>query len=493
MQVALAILRGMTAWKLGDKRKLIAILAFLLGAGFAATTLVSYYVSKASVRESIVASELPLTSDNLYSEIQKDLIRPVFVSSMMASDTFLRDWVLAGERDDAAITKYLREVKMRYGAFTSFFVSDVTRTYYQTEGVLKKVSESEPRDAWYFRVRGMRPAYEINVDPDQANKDALTIFINYRVLDYEGKFIGVTGIGLTVDAVRKLITDYQNRYRRNIFFVDRKGNVALFGGDAARQTGNIRGLEGIAAIADRILDEGGGTFEYRRAGHTHFLNVRFIQELNWYLLVDRDEDEALAGIRDTLYLNLAICIAITAIVLLATSLTINRYQARLEAMATTDKLTGLANRQAFDLLMTQALNEARRDGLPLVAMLLDIDRFKEINDRHGHLAGDAVLQGVAHVVRSGLRASDIVCRWGGEEFLVVLKNTPLEQGLALAGHIRDALGREVFHHAGLDLQVTTSIGISAYRQDETADDLLERVDGALYAAKTSGRDCVRAS
>ena len=483
----------MNAWMLGDKRKLIAILAVLLGAGFAATTLVSYFVSKALVRESIVASELPLTSDNLYSEIQKDLIRPVFVSSMMASDTFVRDWVIAGEADHAAMIKYLREVKQRYGAFTTFLISENTRTYYQTEGVLKKVSETEPRDAWYFRVRTMKPDYEINVDPDQANKDALTIFINFRVLDYDGKFIGVAGIGLTVDAVRKLITDYQTRFRRSICFIDKQGNVMLYGTDAPPKVMNIRGMEGVGVLADRLLKAGSGTFEYRAGGHTHFLNVRYIQELNWFLLVDRDEDEALAGIRDTLYLNLAICIVITAIVLLATSLTINRYQARLETMATTDKLTGLANRQAFDLLMTQALNETRRDREPLVAMMLDIDRFKAVNDRFGHLAGDAVLQGVARIIKSNLRASDIVCRWGGEEFLVVLKRTPPEQGLALAEHIREAIGREVFHHAGHDLQVTVSAGLATYAKDEALDGLLERADRALYEAKASGRNAVRSA
>jgi diguanylate cyclase (GGDEF)-like protein len=481
----------MTAWNLSDKRGLIAVLAVLLGCGFAATTLVSYQVSKASVRESIVANELPLTSDNLYSEIQKDLIRPIFVSSMMASDTFVRDWVLAGEKDDGSMVKYLREVKQRYGAFTSFFVSDRTRTYYQTEGVLKKVAQSEPRDAWYFRVRDMQAPYEINVDPDLANKDALTIFINFRVLDYEGRFIGVTGIGLTVDAVRKLITDYQKRYRRSIFFVDRKGGIALFGSETRAPGGNLRDLEGIGDIAERILAEGAGTFEYRRAGHTHFLNVRFIHELNWYLLVDRDEDEALAGIRSTLYLNLLICVFITAIVLFATSLTINRYQKRLEDMATTDKLTGLANRQAFDLLMPQAISEALRGGEPLLAMLVDIDKFKAVNDRYGHLAGDTVLREVARIVKAELRASDIVCRWGGEEFLVVLKRTGMDQGVMLAERIRASVGAERFRHEGAEIRVTVSAGLAAYAGGEAPDALIERADRALYEAKAAGRDRVR--
>src|SRR6187399_569631 len=127
-------------WR-GDKQRLIATLSVLLVLGFAVTATVNYQVSKNAIRKSIVASELPLTSDNLYSEIQKDLIRPIFISSMMASDTFVRDWALAGEADVDKIIRYLREVKDRYQAFTSFFISERTRLYYQTEGILKTISK----------------------------------------------------------------------------------------------------------------------------------------------------------------------------------------------------------------------------------------------------------------------------------------------------------------------------------------------------------------
>ena len=109
---------------------LLALTTLLLG-GFLATSLVSYYSSRDSIRQSIVNTELPLTSDNIYSEIQKDLIRPTQIASMMARDTFLRDWVLDGEQSAEPITRYLREIQAHYGAFTSFFVSDKTSTYYQ--------------------------------------------------------------------------------------------------------------------------------------------------------------------------------------------------------------------------------------------------------------------------------------------------------------------------------------------------------------------------
>ena len=475
---------------LRDKRKLIIILSLLLGTGFAATTLVNYHVSKAAIRGSIIASELPLTSDNIYSEIQKDLVLPVTISSMMASDTFLRDWVIAGEKDVGKMTRYLREIKDRYGAFTSFFVSDRSRIYYQTEGVLKRVDRNEPRDAWYFRVRDMKTPYEINLDPDLANKDALTIFINYRVLDYQGRYIGTAGVGLTVDAVRRLVTDYQGRYQRNIYFVDKKGNIALFGNDATAPGTSIRTMEGLGNIAERILDAGTGSFQYRSGGLDYLLNVRFIPELNWYLFVERSDSGALEDIRSTLYLNLSVSLLITVIVLFATSLTINRYQRRLEKMATTDKLTGLANRQAFDLLISQAIHELGRTHAPLIAILIDIDNFKPINDRLGHLAGDSVLRQVAATIRQTLRKADIVCRWGGEEFLVVAKDIAEAEGRQLAEKIRSAVESGPFRHKGETIAVTVSLGVAAHGQGETAEQLIARADQALYAAKAAGRNVV---
>src|SRR4051794_1278028 len=155
----------------GGKRRLIAAVSLLLVLGFAAIAVTNYSSSRSEVRESIVESALPLTSDNIYSEIQKDLLRPVLISSLMAGDTVFHDWVNGGEREAGQMTQYLREINRRYGTVTSFFVSERTRTYYQAEGVLKKVDPSDARDEWYFRVSKMSSPYEINVDPDAANKD----------------------------------------------------------------------------------------------------------------------------------------------------------------------------------------------------------------------------------------------------------------------------------------------------------------------------------
>jgi diguanylate cyclase (GGDEF)-like protein len=474
----------------GDKRKLIVILSLLLSVGFAVIALVNYHVSKAAIRESIVANELPLTSDNIYSELQKDLIRPVFISSMMASDTFLRDWVISGEKDVGRMTKYLHEVMGRYRTFTSFFVSDRTSTYYHADGVLKTVRPDEPRDKWYYRVRDMNTPYEINLDPDLANKDALTIFINYRVLDYQGRFIGVAGVGLTVDAVNILLNKYQQRYARTIYFVDPQGKVVMTGSGSGLLGADIRSLPGIGALAGRMLQKEGGSFQYEAEGSSHLLNVRYIPELNWYLFAEKNEDAMLAGIRHTLYTNLALAFAVTVIVLLLTSLTISRYQGRLEVMATTDKLTGLANRQAFEILIGQMLREAERSKKPLAALLMDIDHFKKCNDSYGHLAGDKVIRHVAAIIRSMLRQSDIMCRWGGEEFLMVIKDCSREQGVQIAEKICDAVRNAPFQLDGAMLNITISAGVASGFEEER---LLVDADAALYAAKEAGRDRVKAA
>ncbi|WP_017901502.1 sensor domain-containing diguanylate cyclase [Pseudomonas asplenii] len=478
-----------------SQRSLVVTLIALLGCGFLATSLLSYYASRASIRDGIINTELPLTSDTVYSEIQKDLVRPILISSMMARDTFLRDWVMAGERDPQQMTRYLNEVMTHYGAYTAFFVSNSNLTYYQAKGVLKNVRVNEPRDLWYFRVRDMKEPYEINVDPDLANHDSLTFFINYKVFDYQENFIGAAGVGLTVDAVIKLIDRYQQRYQRSVYFVDNFGRLVLTGADGgpegARVGQSLNNLKSLQNLLAKLPKPHDGSYEYVEPdGKRHFLNVRFIPELNWYLFVDKREDGALSGIRQSLYLNLLICLVVTLIVLALLNRVVHRYQRKIQALATLDSLTGLPNRRGFDLLAAQALNEAQREPRPLAALLLDLDHFKQLNDSHGHLAGDVVLSGFARNLESCLRQSDLICRWGGEEFIVLLKDTDRASAQSIAEKIRQHVEQQRYGYNGRHLQLTVSIGLTSLRADDTLHSLLARADQALYRAKQSGRNRV---
>ncbi|MDP2141221.1 MAG: diguanylate cyclase [Gammaproteobacteria bacterium] len=474
------------------RRKLyfVAALTILMIVGFMATSLTSYFVARDSLSENISEQMLPLTSDNIYSEIQRDLLRPILISSLMATDTFLQDWVVNGEEDPELIRNYLREIQQEYGTITSFFISEATRNYYHPDGIIKTVSADNLDDAWYFRVRAMREPYEINVDVDTADRNRLSIFINYRVLDSQRNYIGTTGVGLAVSAVTSLIETYQLRYGRNIYFIDREGNVALTQ-DLSGPAQRIQDRPGLGILATQILTTPSASLTYERVpGETVYLNSRLLPEFNWYLMVEEHNSAAEARIENTLLINIGISLGIMTMVLLVAHLTLQAYQGRLEEMATTDRLTGAANRHVFDAVFDNVQRGARRRGKQVTLVCIDIDHFKEVNDTFGHQAGDLVIRAVADVVRQNIRASDTLCRWGGEEFLLLLDDCSVEEAAERAETIRKAVKKQSVAYGREDIRVTLSCGVSQYRVGEELFSLIARVDAALYRAKHEGRDRV---
>ncbi|CAG35191.1 sensor domain-containing diguanylate cyclase [Desulfotalea psychrophila] len=469
---------------------LVGVLTLLLLLGFITTCFVSYYVAHKSISEQIAKTTLPLTSDNIYSEIQRDLLRPIFISSLMANDTFVRDWAMEGEQNEEAIIKYLSEIQKRYGTVSCFFVSEKTGRYYHPEGVIRQISPTDSQDQWYYRLKKIKERYEVNVDVDSADKKSMVIFINYQMYDYSGNYIGATGVGLEVNSVIDLINTYQNRYGRRVFFADMEGNIRL----RSSQDGgpkNIRQLDGISAHTTRILTTPSSSISYKRQGKTVYLNSRFVPEFKWILLVEQVEDPLETRLFNTLMINLGISLIITGIILFFAYLTIGGYQRKLEEMATTDSLTGIANRQIFDILFNQMSKHSRRQGWPLSAIMFDLDHFKKINDSYGHPAGDLILKAVSQIAQNILRDSDILCRWGGEEFLILLPNCNTAQAQGVAEKIRQGLetASELIYNQQL-ISITASFGLTTLQDYDSKDELIKRADIALYAAKENGRNRV---
>ena len=476
-----------------NKNRLIGVISMFLIVGFLLTILISFFVSRHSLRSQIVRNTLPLTSDNIYSEIQRDLLRPIFISSLMASDTFVRDWILQGEVDSNDLVRYLMEIKGKYDVFTAFLVSDKSRIYYHTEGLLKKVSSDDPRDEWYFRIKNLKEPFEINVDFDMANNDAMTVFVNYQMFDYTGNYIGATGVGLAVDVVKKLIQAYEDRYDRLIYFVDKEGNVKLSGDRFPDSLDNVFSIEAIAKEKEGLFADNGQQLTFKRDGTTIHLVTRYIAEFDWYLFVEESERDTLKEVVYTLFINLVICGIVIAIVLTVINMAITAYQVRLEKLAITDKLTSVYNRRAFDLLMAQAVKEVKRDEKDLALILFDIDWFKRVNDSYGHLAGDRVIQDIVNLTRQTLRESDVICRWGGEEFLIILRECNLENGRRMAEKICQKVEAYTTTFENNNIKVTISIGVAQYTEDDTEDSLLNRADKSLYRAKKNGRNRVEAT
>jgi diguanylate cyclase (GGDEF)-like protein/PAS domain S-box-containing protein len=170
-------------------------------------------------------------------------------------------------------------------------------------------------------------------------------------------------------------------------------------------------------------------------------------------------------------------------------ITERRYlEQELQRLAVTDPLTGVLNRRQGEKVFTADMEEARRYGPRLSLLMLDLDHFKAVNDTHGHQVGDLVLVELARRLSENLRTSDILARWGGEEFVVMTRRCAIDEAAALAEKLRGLVADTPFGTVGA---VTVSIGATELRTDDDFPTWIDRADRAMYAAKAAGRDAVR--
>ncbi len=167
--------------------------------------------------------------------------------------------------------------------------------------------------------------------------------------------------------------------------------------------------------------------------------------------------------------------------------------ARLNSEATTDSLTKVSNRRAFDMEIENQISTSKMDSKPLSLLMLDIDHFKQFNDRFGHMIGDKVLRFVATLLKKNVKGSDSVSRFGGEEFAILLPETDYDGAMAVAENIRERLAKQTLSDSAEKIQlgtITISIGVACYQYGENAEELIRRADACMYEAKKQGRNRV---
>jgi diguanylate cyclase len=161
--------------------------------------------------------------------------------------------------------------------------------------------------------------------------------------------------------------------------------------------------------------------------------------------------------------------------------------------AKTDTLTGLANRKAFDELVNKVTQDADGSGLDVCLLFCDLDNFKDINDKHGHLVGDQVLKVIANTLKDSVKGRDLVARYGGEEFSIILLNTSLQNAKGLAETIRKEVASKRIQRKDTQEslgQITISFGVARYVPSEGVESFMQRADRALYMSKRKGRNCM---
>lgn len=469
--------------------KLMTVLTMILVGAFIFLSLFNYNESRKQVRSEIINSSLPLTRDNIYSEIQAGLMRPMFVSSLMANDTFLKDWALGGEGDVSKIKRYLAEIQNEYGFFSSFFVSAKTGKYYFPGGVLKAISEDDSHDVWFYDFIRSGNHHDFDVDTNEAAENILTIFINHRLEDNNGDLLGVTGVGLKMDNVSKLLKSFSEKYGKTIFLVDGNGLVQVHHKVGFVENINIRHMPGHKDIATQVLNTSAvpSMYNFKHGGDRIYVTARYIPELEWILIVEQSEEALLDSARDNFIRTLVVGGLATLVIVCMSVLVINHFQLRLEKQAETDELTGIANRRAFEQKVNSAINLNNHERRPFSVVLIDLDGFKQVNDLYGHVEGDRILRVISSVINSSIRKSDFCARWGGDEFILLVDGDDA-MAADIAERIRSAVAETVVNDS--EMKVTISSGVAQYLEGDSLDSLTMRADRAMYNAKESGRNRV---
>ncbi len=424
-------------------------------------------------------------------------------------DDFLRDWIVGGEEDEDELRAFLEEIRAQYGMMDASIVSDCSETYYGTDGRTVRISpDNWERDGWYYLYREEMP--EANIDTwyyPEAGR--IGMWVNVSIRDSDGSFLGITGGGVEAREFSRVLHSYGELPGINVFLARRDGQL-VYASDRnlLREPGHIDSVsavpiteqvDGTQGIAGRCFMPDGPTGS--------LLWARYSEPWDTFIAIEKTGDiidERIRGmsirtligggaLAATLYASTLTVILAARKRIAAQTRQLEEANRLLQETVGEDALTGLYNRLRFTEFVEREVSLIRRNGGQSCLVMLDLDRFKDVNDAHGHPTGDAALRAVAGLIRSQLRETDIAARFGGEEFAVLLPNTSIDGATQLAERIRAAVEGGPVSSAGQPPlpQLTISIGVTSLMHDDIGpDEAYHRADDALYQAKRNGRNRV---
>ncbi|MBM9518921.1 GGDEF domain-containing protein [Desulforhopalus vacuolatus] len=469
--------------------QLLIIISAILVINLVLTNSISYVTMKKNIKKSIIENDLPVHSALVYSEIKQELQPPIIASATLADNFFLKKWLKEGEKDPEFINRYLESIRKQYGGMTCFLVSEKTKTYYNMQGAFP-IAENDVDAQWYFDFRNEGKQRSINCSINVDMDNMPTAFINYRILSKDGETLGVSGIGLRLSTIPKLLSRYSKDLERDIYFASSEGKIIARSSDAIIKSESLSGVVNLRDSLEKILSDENSIYEFSIGNEPFIMQSMYLPELGWWLINIQRESITLNKMNRMIYSVIAINIVTILLTLLLVFFSVNIFQKRLKSMAMTDALTGISNRQIFELSLKKAFIQYKRRKLPFSLLIIDIDFFKKINDSLGHLEGDQVLIKTVETIKNNIRKSDEFSRWGGEEFIVLASDCNHSQAIDLAEKIRSSIEDSNIARYPDGSVLTISIGVSEIKENDNSSSLIQRADYALYTAKEMGRNCV---
>jgi diguanylate cyclase (GGDEF)-like protein len=362
-------------------------------------------------------------------------------------------------------------------------------------------SQSYRHASWFDKSIAGEAGHHFAFDADNRGP---FYYASYPIHGDNGSIVGVAVLRKSLDVFETSLRQFGRPY----FFIDPDGIVAL----TNRPDMRLRTLWPLSAEKKAGLSRQFGTLneppllnqEFAEAqwtnfgGNREYVRRHFVNQSQWSLVIAMPNGTISAsrilGIFITLMVTIMTLIyfvgrehGIRENVQMDKRLELQELARELRFQATTDPLTGLHNRLKFDETLASEMSRAKRYGTPLTLVLYDVDHFKQVNDVHGHQIGDNALVRLSQIVSMHIRNIDLLARWGGEEFVILIPGSDGEMARQAAEKLAAVIGQVVFDEAGT---ITCSFGIAQYADGDSAETLITRADNALYQAKKNGRNRV---
>ena len=455
------------------ERDRITALAFaIVIISFVLSTVVSLFSLREMALKNMEKLGMEL-ADRIYDTISIELGEPTVVSQTMAHNSFLinllKDDSLPGDEIASSMQDYLHGIHSGLNYETAFVISEKTRIYYTQSGILKTIQpDHNPRDAWYTSFVDHGRAYELDVDNDEIHHDAWTVFVNARIDDADGTFLGVCGVGMHMTRSQELFYGLESQYRVKIDLVNREGLVQVDTDENRIMHEELTGIDFSAS----------GDYVYQQLSGNRFMISRYMPELDWYLVVRSDGNLDTAQMWNTVLINLLLCVLVLLLMILAVRIIVLRTSALAHA-SFRDHPTSLLNRRAFE----EEKDKLGHSSLPedFVFVTVDVNGLKTVNDTMGHVAGDELIRGAAENLKKYLGPYGKIYRIGGDEFaaFLTLSGERLEQVL-------EEMENGISAWSGEKVQsLSVSVGYARSREfpSESILELGRIADERMYAAK----------
>ena len=464
-----------------QRRALDMVILFVIMTISMSASIFSCILSIQRISSENSESDSMILAHMVSDSIEREFIKPIIVAETMSNDYSLKQYMkqssrISPEAVEDKVAVFLDSIKSGFGYQMVFAVCDQSGAYYTYDGISKYVDpEKNQHDIWYRMFLERAQAYDLDVDTDEANQWALSVFVNYEILDENGNLLGVCGVGVEMKELQELLKSIENKYNLKINLIDQDGLIQV-------DSDAVRIEKDYLKVPD--LDQVGSDEFVYEVGATSSRMTKYMEDLDWYLVVEDLNPEKINVIEITaasviIFLIGLLMMGIVFFVIFIRERKASKELIERKKISLTDDMTGLLNRRAYEEDCANMQEEGMVSQVSI--LMMDVNGLKTVNDTYGHLAGDELIIAAAKCIQTAVGTLGKAYRIGGDEFVVLLLGKEEKHRDVL--NTLERLVESAKCSYPCELSISKGVVVCKEHPDLTFDEMKDLADKRMYADK----------